>query len=195
MIHISKGNSKLGPDIANISLRPVLDCGNCSLCKKKCYALKSYRMYPNVKKNWDENSLMARKDRDNYFLQIADYLNKKDVKYFRWHVAGDIPDQNYLDNMVRIAQMFQETYFLCFTKRFDLNYRVVNLEHVHSLSVMFSIWPKMELPKRVGGVPFAWCQDGKELRMQKRGYHMCPGSCKDCKQCWEDNTDVVFNMH
>lgn len=205
MIHISKGNSKLGDKIANISLVPIQDCANSKFCSKKCYALKSYRMYPNVRKCWGENSEMAWNDRENYFLQIADYLNNKKPRYFRWHVAGDILDQNYLDNMISMAIIFPMTRFLCFTKRFDLDYRTnpkYEWEDTEpgNLSFIFSMWPGMPMPSwpRMYGMKFAWMQDGSEDRHAKGGYRMCPGSCASCKKCWtnEDSMDnVVFHMH
>lgn len=55
LIHIVDGNTKM-KNTANISLPPIIACGkNSFYCKDQCYAKKFYRMYPEVKKAWDDN--------------------------------------------------------------------------------------------------------------------------------------------
>jgi hypothetical protein len=144
-VSISKGNTKLGK-LPNISLTLVKACGKDVPCKKDCYALKSYRMYPNVRKNWDENLAAYRKDPEEYFEQIARWIIKHKPKFFRWHVAGDIVDKEYAYGMAWIAQDNPGTQFLAFTKRPELlpAYRIENLQFI------YSCWPGHKIPQRVG---------------------------------------------
>ena len=184
---ISKGNSKLGA-IPNISLTPIKSCANCSSCRKDCYALKAYRQYPATRKAWDHNLAQARRDPDQYFHGVYQYIRGKSPAFFRWHVSGDILSQGYLASMSAIADSCPGTTFLCFTKRHDLDYSRVP----DNLVMRFSIWPGMALPKQA--FPFAWLQDGTETRIPKTAIK-CPGSCENCKACFTSTKDVYFNKH
>lgn len=188
---ISEGNSKLGR-ISNISLVPIKDCANCGFCRDDCYAKKFYRMYPGVKKSWTENSVLAKRNPAQYFHNIIDYCQTKKPKYFRWHVGGDILNQRYLQNMKNIASLFPQIHFLCFTKRFDLDYnRLPN-----NLKMFFSIWPTADAPRAFPkGVKLSWMQDGTETRIPANAKE-CNGNCMTCMRCWGDNNnDVVFHLH
>jgi hypothetical protein len=73
MIHISKGNSKLG-NIPNLSLPPVKACPNSKWCFQKelhlkCYAMKFYIMRPLVKKAWDDNYQLAQENPNQFELK------------------------------------------------------------------------------------------------------------------------------
>jgi hypothetical protein len=196
---ISKGNSKLGK-IPNVSLIPIKDCKNCKFCSKDCYALKSWKMYPNARKAWTENSKLAHTNITMYFNNIIAFILKDKPKYFRWHVAGDILNQIYLNRMILIAHCFPKTRFLCFTKRFDLDYQNYGFSYPNipnNLAIFFSMWSGMKKPKKIKGINFTWCQDGTEKRIPKNAIY-CQGNCSNCKTCWhlkDANVDVVFNLH
>lgn len=185
---ISRGNSKLGA-IPNVSLTPIRSCANCSACRKDCYALKAYRQYLATRKAWDHNFRQARTDPGAYFSGILEYVLTKRPRFFRWHAAGDILSQEYLGMMEYIARRAPGTRFLCFTKRFDLDYSA----RPDNLRVRFSYWPGMEAPA-VPGILGAWMQDGTEDRIPA-GAVKCPGSCENCKACWTTKKDVYFNKH
>lgn len=176
---ISSGNSKLG-NIPNISLPPIKACENCAHCKSDCYALKAYRMYPSVRKSWDENLSYYNDSPLMYFVQIRAYLTDKKPSLFRWHVSGDILNQYYLNNMVSIAITFPDIKFLAFTKMFKLNYS----KCPDNLSIVFSCWVGMTKPRQKKGVAgFYWLQDGKEKRIPKKAIE-CFGSCENCGMCF-----------
>lgn len=183
---ISKGNSKLG-SIPNVSLTPIKACANCSGCKRSCYALKAWRQYPATREAWSGNLETAKKAPAVYFGQIQEYLAHKKPAFFRWHVAGDILGQWYLDIMGATARRFPGTRFLCFTKRGDLNYAGVP----ENLRIVFSQWPGMDLIGPEGSAR-AWLSTDprKPARARK-----CPGSCEDCKLCFNLKTAVQFDPH
>lgn len=189
MIHISLGNSKL-KNIPNINLPPVISCPKGIPCaNEQCYALKSYRMYPNVRKAWDTNLQTYNSNPTKYFNLINDFLKKKKkVRRFRWHSSGDIQDQFYLDNMIDIANNFPKIKFLCFTKRHDLNYINIPL----NLSIRISLWPGLNVPNL--NLPKAWLDDGRETRLPNNGFQ-CLGSCSKCAYCWNGKRDVIFKKH
>ena len=93
-VHISHGNMKIGK-IFNINLPPGISCykGVPCNCNSGCYALKAYKMYPNVKKAWDENFEIYQDNPKYYFDNIIIQLkSKKYFDRFRWHSSGDIVD-------------------------------------------------------------------------------------------------------
>lgn len=184
---ISEGNSKLG-GIPNVSLPPVKTCANCSECRKDCYALKSWRQYKNVRDAWGANYALVSKAPAVYFGGIQAYCKSWRPKFFRWHVAGDILGQGYLDLMSATARACPDTRFLCFTKRHDLDYSGIP----ENLRIRFSLWPGMVDPGP--GIPRAWMQDGTETRIPK-GATKCPGSCEKCKACFNSTRDVYFLKH
>lgn len=193
---ISKGNKKLG-GIPNVSLPPVWSCVKGVPCAKGCYAMKSYRMYPNVKTAWDNNLAMAKTNTDKYFQDINDYVQNKKPAFFRWHVAGDILDYVYFNKMMIIALKNPDTKFLCFTK----NYKVVN-EYLtdfltwdtlpENFKLYFSAWPNWNIVNP-HNVPIAYMQDGNEIVPCET--FKCPGSCEDCKHCFTSGNAVVFKKH
>jgi hypothetical protein len=185
---ISSGNSKLG-NIPNVSLIPIKDCANCEACKKSCYALKAWRQYPLTRAAWSHNSKLARTNFQEYFMDIIEYLKKKRPAYFRWHVAGDILHQKYYRYMCGTARMFPETNFLCFTKRFDLDYS----GRPKNLAIVLSMYPGMKTPRK--RMPRAWMQDGTEKRIPEDAIE-CSGHCDTCNVCWDlKQQDVYFHKH
>lgn len=198
-LHISRGNSKMGK-VWNMSLVPVRDCPAGIPCARDCYALKSFRMYKNVRANWEENSAFAHQDIAGFFQAIENELRaagKKRPALFRWHVAGDILNKKYFRGMVWVAGLFPDVKFLAFTK----NHSLVNVvraqdgELPNNLSVVFSAWPGLEIDNPYC-FPVAYMQDGTETRAA--GAVECPGNCETCALCWklrELRQDVVFLKH
>jgi len=193
---VSTGNIKVGA-VPNVSLMPCSTCRQDVPCAKRgnCYALKSL-MYPNVRRAWGDNTAMAQNDRDGYFTMVTDYLKRKSPRLFRWHVSGDIPPENsqdYLERMKTVAREFPDTRFLVFTKRFGLDFR----NRPANLSVVFSMWPGMPVPRRKAGIRRAWVQDGTETRVPADSIE-CSGNCESCGMCWQLDSigrDVWFAKH
>jgi len=202
-VSISLGNSKLG-NIANISLPPIKSCRPGVPCAKACYARKSYRMYPNVRKSWDTNYKTWETDPGEYFGQIIEWLKgrqenkrKKQIRFFRWHVSGDIPDSQYFNAIVDIAGLFPDVNFLVFTKQYEVvNNCLKYIKQPDNLSIIFSAWPglEMENPRQL---PIAWFNDGTDDRIPENHLE-CPGNCEQCGMCFQlkkTGLDVVFNKH
>ena len=189
ILKISAGNTKTGK-IPAVSLPPIKSCGNCRYCRNKCYALKSYRMYPAVKNAWDSNYDLWKTSPMDYYLQLHEYLNKYKPGFFRYHVSGDIPDQLYLDMIKTLARDHKDTKFLVFTKMFDFDYRNIP----GNLSVVFSLFPGMKKPRK--SFPTATAiNKGDAIPENSLD---CPGNCETCGMCWnlkETGKNVYFHMH
>ena len=66
-LSITSSNRKIGR-VLNVSLPPVLTCGNCGQCKKYCYDIKAVLQYPNtVVRARMRNYMLLKANRDEYF--------------------------------------------------------------------------------------------------------------------------------
>jgi hypothetical protein len=109
-----RGNSKLSRKILCISLPPVKTCPNHGECHKTCYALKAWRMYPNVRKAWNRNLNASR--RADFIQVITDELEKAGETVVRIHPSGDFYDMWYFIKWIQIARLFPEKKFYAYTK-------------------------------------------------------------------------------
>jgi hypothetical protein len=195
-ISISHGNSKMGR-IPSVSLPPITTCANGCTCAKKCYAAKLCRLRPNVRKAYEKNLAILRNDMDNYFLQVKTAAMIS--KYFRFHVSGDIPDMNYLDRMVKLAQELPGTTFLAFTKQYNFVNNFLQCAGIPSnLKIIFSAWPGMPMENPynmpVANVIFK----GQE---PAENWKICGGNCMECAcrgvGCWElkPGENIAFYEH
>lgn len=176
---VSSGNKKIG-QVMNVSLMPIMTCANCKECKYLCYDIKACIQYKNVMDARIRNTVLLERDRDGFFDQIESKIaRRKDHKFFRWHVAGDIVDLDYFCRMVGIAERHPDFKFWTYTK----NYGVVN-EYVkkfgavpENLKVMFSEWRGMEMVNPYGFPEFRVVFKDEA---RPEGFY-CPGNCDHCK--------------
>lgn len=177
---ISCGNRKIGR-VMNVSLPPVLSCGRCKQCMHYCYDIKACLQYPATVidarvRNWT----LLQRDRAEYFRRIEEKISRRRRnKYFRWHVAGDIIDRDYFENMVAIAERHPDFVFWTYTKM----YHIVN-EFISgggripkNLHIMFSEWRGLEMKNPYAMPEFRVVFKGE---VPPVGYY-CPGNCDVCK--------------
>lgn len=210
-IAISKGNVKMG-DVPSVSLPPVATCPNCNGCAKQCYFIRNCCMYPHVLEAVARNLALVARAPLTYFNAVAKFcLETKSKKNpalkhdaFRWHVGGDIPDADYFELMVAVAEECPGTKFLAFTK----NYKVVNEfldkgnELPSNLQVLFSAWPGVEMDNP-HNLPTSspLFVDGKTAQTDGKTVHLCGGNCRKCFEtgtgCWtlKRGEAVVFPAH
>lgn len=184
-VKISNGNTKMGR-IKSVSLPPVVTCRKDAPCIKKCYARRLMR-YPNVRNAYDNNLSLYKQDSGEYFAQVEHIARLE--RFFRWHVAGDIPDVEYLANMCYIAIKCEDTQFLCFTKQHEIvnKYIGMGFRIPHNLSLIFSEWEGLEL-NNPHNLPTAKVitQEQADAMQDKR--FLCGGNCEHCVinkvGCW-----------
>lgn len=195
-VSISKGNSKMGA-IPSVSLPPIITCAKGCTCAKKCYAAKLCRIYGTVRKAYARNLEILKNDIDNYFLQVKAAAMVS--KYFRFHVSGDIPDMNYLDRMVKLAQELPGTTFLAFTKQYNFINNFLQYARIpDNLKIIFSEWPGMAMDNRYN-LPVAHVIfKGSE---PAGNWKICGGNCSACAcrgvGCWElkKGEHIAFYEH
>ena len=204
MVHISKGNKKLG-FIPSVSTPAGLTCRLDCACAKGCYAKKNTFNFDNVKSASLKNYQSYKENSDNYFNEIIAFLNNRNIIYkrFRWSVSGDLIDYKYLLGVIRVANATKYTKHLVFTKKFDLVNLYLSLGHKlpKNLKIVFSHWDKTFESKVINdyNLPSAYVnfKDKSKNVKYSRYAHICPGSCENCSYCWNmrEGQQVVFNEH
>lgn len=188
---ISHGNAKIGRTL-NVSLPPIFACGNCKHCMPYCYDVKACARFTKTTfaariRNW----VLLIKDRDAYFAQIEKALRPRiRNKYFRWHVAGDIIDADYLERMIGIAIRHPDWTFWTYTKMYDLVNEYCRTHGGKSavpknLTIMFSEWDGVEMPNPYDFPIFAVKMKGGNKNHDDAFFdtlYRCPGNCDICKK-------------
>jgi hypothetical protein len=195
-VTVSEGNTKLGK-VLNVSLPPGSTCPADVPCASRCYALKAWRQYPNVRTCWGDNLEFYRAAPEGYFNSILEQVARRKPQLVRWHVSGDIPDAPYLEGMVDLAYALPSRKFLAFTKNYDLV--CARAEYPGNLKIVLSAWPGWPLPAgALDRFPVAWIRSSEnpDPRIPSTA-HACPGGCDNCGLCWHlgSGDGVVFDEH
>lgn len=196
-ISISKGNSKMG-EIKSVSLPPIITCAKNCTCAKKCYAAKLCRIRKNVKESYNRNLDILMTNPESYWSQVDDALATS--RFFRFHVAGDIPNYQYFLDMVETVRNNPHCDVLVFTKQYDtVNRALDNLVEIPSnLHILFSEWTGMELNNPYN-FPVAHVIFKGEK--PKENWNICTGNCLECAKkkanCWAlgIGKHVAFHEH
>lgn len=197
IVSISKGNSKMGA-IPSLSLPPIITCNPNVPCFKKCYAAKLCRIYPTVKKAYENNLNILNSRPSEYWQQVR--TAAKMARYFRFHVSGDIPDIMYLAEMVSTAESIPGTQFLAFTKQYDLVNTLLNDIRFfpENLKIIFSEWGNLTIPNPHNLPTAAVIFKGNE---PADDWKVCGGNCTECAcrgvGCWElkKGETIAFYEH
>lgn len=135
--HISSGNIKVGAipqfntlpgnEPISVSTIGVLTdikgtCSNfCKTCKGSCYAIKMLKYRHNsIVKAWGENTLLLRNRPKQVKTDIINYINKKGVKYFRFHTSGELESVEQIKIYKEICESCPDCNFYIYTKAFGL---------------------------------------------------------------------------
>lgn len=202
-ITVTIGNSKIGTGIATVSLPPGKTCNQASPCTRGgCYMYKLCAMRPCVRAAYKKNLRIFEASPMDYFNQIESWIHKNEskIRFFRWHVSGDMPSMRYAEGVLSTAKRFSDVKSLLFTKQ-D-RFLPVFQTKPDNLSVVFSMWPGFfpdtpieEINSRF---PIAWLYDKRNIdpRIPKDAFP-CAGKCDSCFVCWnlKPGQSVVFNKH
>ena len=189
-VAISYGNRKIGR-VMNVSTAPMFTCGgNCKYCKNLCYDVKACLQYSNVRVARARNTALSRKARAFFFEQIdVAMTRRRRNKYFRWHVAGDIQDADYLARMIENARKHADFKIWTYTKQ----YSIVN-EYVRThggsraaaipanLTIMFSEWRGLPMDNPYGFPEFRVVFKDDAIKPDPAKVYYCPGNCDICKE-------------
>ena len=199
-VHVSTGVSKLGTEIPSINLPVGSTCRPDAPCFRKCYARRGRFSFLKIKTLLDRNLAIWMSHPRQYEQEIIAAAFKS--RFFRWHAAGDIPDEAYLAMMIRVAKKLPDTRFLAFTKKFELINAHVGAGNAlpGNLQIVFSAWGDF-LPDNPNKLPVAYIKFRKlPCQISPDALH-CPKYCGDCvstgKSCWDLHLgqSVFFDEH
>lgn len=198
-VRISNANSKMG-NVASVSTLPFLTCPACcgDTCGEKCYAAKLANLRPAALKSYAVNTAIAIRRPDVYWTQVNAAISG--VRFFRFHVSGDIMNADYFAHMIECARNNPHTEILCFTKRYNIvnQWIDVNGEIPANMHILFSGWTNLT-PDNPYMIPETNVIPHGEIA--KDNWSMCNGNCFECaitgNGCWAaKHGDVIaFNMH
>lgn len=180
----SSGNRKIGRCL-NVSLAPIVTCGNCSKCKQFCYDVKAVLQYVNVLYARAKNTALFEYSRELFFAQLWTKMERRKKNLFlRFHVSGEIKDINHLEWIIKTAEKFPQYKIWTYTKM----YWTVNqyiMEHggnkdclPANLSIMFSEWKGLPIYNPYN-MPVFRCIYPEETA--PADCMLCPGNCDVCK--------------
>lgn len=189
-VSISLGNRKIGR-VKNVSLLPIVTCAHCHGCRWYCYDIKAALFRTAVMKARARNTSIARRAPAQYWAEIREALRRsRSLEAFRFHVGGDIPGMEYLQEMIKTAEMFPACNFWTYTKETEL----VNLYVLRhggnrdclpaNLHIMFSPWNGEPLSNPYD-FPVFVCRMEDDARNDYGPEFFddawqCPGNCDVC---------------
>ena len=196
-VTISNGNRKMG-EIKSVSLPPIITCAEHCTCAKKCYAVKMCRIYKSVKESYNNNLEILNSNPNEYWEQVNDALCTS--RFFRFHVSGDIPNYEYLIDMIDAVKNNPHCDVLVFTKRFTFVNKALNsgVEIPNNLHILFSEWDGMTMDNPYNMPVAHVIFKGNEA---KTNWNICTGNCLECakrgKNCWtlKSGEHVAFYEH
>ena len=152
-----------------------------SVCAS-CYALKgNYTRYPAIKAA-QYRRLEAMKH-PAWVTAMAAVIKRQ--KWFRWHDAGDVQDQQHLQKIFEICRLTPETRHWLPTREAWIK------DHLDKAPVNLVI--RFSPPMVNQRAPESWPNSSMVV---DKGFHTCPapaqgGKCLDCRQCWDPDIKVV----
>ena len=183
-VALSYGNRKVGKCL-NVSLAPIVTCGNCGFCKAFCYDVKACLQYENVRKARAKNTALFQFSREEFFSQLWKKMaNKRTNKFLRFHVSGEIVDINHFEYMIKTAEMFPEFKIWTYTKMYWIVNEYIRLHGGNkncipsNFSVMYSEWKGLPIDNPYNMPVFRCIYPEEEI---PNDCMECPGNCDICK--------------
>lgn len=198
-VKISNRNSKMG-NIPSISLPSLVTCIKCE-CNRICYAHRIEKLRPCVRQSYLHNWNLYKTNKEVYWREVEATIMLS--RFFRFHVSGDIPDQDYIHRMIDIANRNQYCEILCFTKKFDICNKEISERKgklPKNLHLIYSGWRGLKM-KNPYNLPEAHVRYRDYSTTAKEDAIECGGNCTECATtdsgCWvlKNGEQVVFNQH
>lgn len=183
-VSISRGNIKMGA-IQSVSLPAMVTCSKDAVkhCGKKCYAVRMEKRRATVKDTYTKNFKILTENPEQYWREVEASVMTTTV--FRWHVSGDIVNEDYLQHMVDIATRNNHCNMVCFTKKYDIVNAWIEKGGVipQNLHLIFSVWRDLECPNPHGMPECHIIYKDGYTTARDGGNWLCSGNCFECYKC------------
>ena len=168
-----------------------------SICSS-CYALKGRYMFNNVQSAlW--RRLESMKNKSLWIESMSFLMNKKQLKFFRWHDSGDLQDLPHFKAIIQVCVNTPTTKHWLPTRETKLvteaikNGLVIPENLTIRLSAMAFDKPAPENTAKKFGLQVSGASKINS------GNCLAPsqgGECKDCRKCWDKNEfSVIYKAH
>ena len=208
-------------NVPSVSLPSVITCRECD-CNKKCYARKIERLRPAVRNAYQNNLKILQTDPDVFWREVEASIMMS--RFFRFHVSGDIPSEEYFRKMVEIANRNPHCQILCFTKKYEIVNESIRWMYLASIAgttihptfgnvslmadavipenlhIIFSAWVGLDMVNPFS-FPVAHVRFKNGETTAPADAKECAGNCTECAVsdggCWtlSHGESVVFNEH
>ena len=157
-----------------------------------------YRRFKQTRESYNRNLEILNNNSSSYWEQVDETLYSS--RFFRFHVSGDIPNYDYLVNMINTVKNNPHCEVLVFTKRYNMVNKAIEngIKIPSNLHILFSEWAGMSMDNPYN-LPVAHVIfKGEE---PKDNWNICTGNCMECaknkKNCWalKNNEHVAFYEH
>lgn len=185
-------------------LPPNISCPVQSEICRLCYAKKGHFVRPAAKDlRYHNFHALVDKGYGNWILWILEELDKRNIKYFRWHSSGDVFCKQYLDAIYTVCRSLPSIKFWMPSHNYPIfEERPPKNLQVH-LSCMQGTTQERNCKKHKGTrIKLAYMYTEKPPRRT----YVCPCSGKDparpkncdeadCRRCWNKDASVAFHYH
>lgn len=183
-------------DVYIYNLPPIKTCKPTEWCLKGrngnpvCYALRNNHLFKTVQKGIKERYELSKKQ---CFVPLMVYeIQKKKVKFFRFHSSGDFYSEGYVRKVIDIVRQCPNTLFRTSTRRRDLTSVIQELNSLPNMIVRESL--DSAVPDPVMSLPFAAFDTLDIVRTQES--YKCLNHCPSCDYyCWKHPVNINFSMH
>ena len=173
---------------------PALECKTGSKLRKVpgtpcygCYALKGCYVFPDVKAA--QYKRLRALTHDSWTMAMAQQINSKRSKWFRWHDSGDVQSLEHMQKILTVCRLTPNTKHWLPTQ--ERPYLPAPEEVPSNLII------RLSGSKVDGPAPTAWKHTSSVVTKNAS----CPapsqdGKCKTCRACWNhDIKNVSYGTH
>lgn len=201
VVTIATGNTKLGTQICGLSFPAGTTCRQDAPCRKNCYCNKGFQICTSVLGTYMKNFRIYQEDRNGFFEQISSYLKYSGYKYMRIFDSGDLPDKDFLSDIIRVViTQNPDVKFLMYTKRYEwVNEYIKNNDIPTNFTIVFSAWDRSWKVPNPYNLPVSYVRFKDQTLNPSipEDAFECTGYCSTCFRCWylKHNESVVFHQH
>lgn len=202
-IHCTSRNRKTGTACNNIQM-PNNTCREDAPCKLsgKCYCNKGCQQYSSCQGAYWRNWRLYNEDPKDFFEQVVYKLKHNPLPIMRWFDSGDIPDADFFNGMIEVANKLPNIKFMTFTKKYWIvNDFIKDGGHIpDNFNILFSAWDKnwvVDNPYNFGIAYVDFKNSALNPDIPNNAY-LCPCAnkedkitCSMCQACWNKKLKAV----